>query len=113
MARRIVHHIVDDIDGNQLEIGEGETILFSLDGIAYEIDLSDVNAAALRDAFAPYISAGRKTPRAASNAPARKRTQAEHHDLGAVRTWAKEKGMPVSERGRISATVMEAYAAAH
>ena len=41
-----------------LEVGEGETVLFSLDGIAYEIDLTDGNAAALRDAFAPYVVGG-------------------------------------------------------
>ena len=46
MARRIVHQLVDDLDGTILEIGEGETVLFSLDGVAYEIDLTDSNATA-------------------------------------------------------------------
>ena len=63
MARRIVHQLVDDLDGTLLEVGEGETVLFSLDGAAYEIDLTDANAAALRDALAPYISAGRSISR--------------------------------------------------
>jgi hypothetical protein len=52
MARKIVHQLVDDLDGTVLEPGEGETVLFSLDGAAYEIDLTDDNAAALRAAFA-------------------------------------------------------------
>ena len=52
MARKIVHQLVDDLDGTVLEVGSGETILFSLDGTAYEIDLTDENAAALRDALA-------------------------------------------------------------
>ena len=34
MARRIVHQLVDDLDGTILEVGEGETVLFSLDGVA-------------------------------------------------------------------------------
>ena len=38
MARKIVHQLVDDLDGTVLEVGSGETILFSLDGTAYEID---------------------------------------------------------------------------
>ena len=59
MARRIVHQLVDDVDGTVLEVGEGETVLFSLDGVAYEIDVSDENAAALRNAFATYIDAAR------------------------------------------------------
>ncbi|MEO2118704.1 MAG: Lsr2 family protein, partial [Microbacterium sp.] len=60
MARKIVHQLVDDLDGTVLEIGEGETLTFSLDGTAYEIDLTDANAAALRDSLAPYVSAGRR-----------------------------------------------------
>ena len=60
MARRIVHQLVDDLDGSVLEVGEGETVLFSLDGTAYEIDLTDANAAALREILAPYVDAARR-----------------------------------------------------
>ena len=60
MARKIVHQLVDDLDGTVLEIGEGETLTFSLDGVAYEIDLTETNASALRDALAPYVAAGRR-----------------------------------------------------
>ncbi|WP_294981886.1 Lsr2 family protein, partial [uncultured Microbacterium sp.] len=59
MARKIVHQLVDDLDGTVLEVGDGETVLFSLDGTAYEIDLTTDNAAALRDALAPYVAAAR------------------------------------------------------
>lgn len=41
MARRIVHQLVDDLDGTVLAPREGETVLFSIDGTAYEIDLTD------------------------------------------------------------------------
>lgn len=41
MARRIVHQLVDDLDGTVLAPGEGETVLFLIDGTAYEIDLTD------------------------------------------------------------------------
>lgn len=34
-------------------------------------------------------------------------------DTGAIRTWARENGHEVSERGRIPASVVEAYDAAH
>ena len=60
MARRIVHQLVDDIDGTVLEVGSGETVLFSLDGVAYEIDLSHDNAAALRDTLATYVGHARR-----------------------------------------------------
>jgi hypothetical protein len=34
-------------------------------------------------------------------------------DRAAVRAWAQEAGLAVSERGRISAEVMNQYEAAH
>ncbi len=115
MARRIVHQLVDDLDDSVLEVGEGETVLFSLDGIAYEIDLSDDNATALRAAFAPYVSAARRVSsgRVAPAARARRKPAGEQRDLAAIREWAKANGHQVSERGRIAASVVEAYDAAN
>lgn len=114
MARRIVHQLVDDIDGTVLEIGEGETISFSLDGTAYEIDLKDDNAEALRAAFAPYVTAGRRASagRAARGTSAKRRSTPSS-ETAAIRAWAKDNGHQVSERGRIPATVIDAYNAAH
>jgi hypothetical protein len=115
MARRIVHQLVDDLDGSILDVGEGETILFSLDGTAYEIDLTDGNAAALRDAFAPYVSAARSisSSRGASSEASRRRRRPGQQDYSAIRSWAKDNGYQVSERGRVPASVIEAYEAAH
>lgn len=110
MARRIVHQLVDDLDGTVLDTGEGETVLFSLDGIAYEIDLTEANAAALRDALQPYIAAGRSISSRASGARARRRSGQQ--DLGVVRQWARDNGHQVSDRGRVPASVIEAFEAA-
>lgn len=115
MARRIVHQLVDDIDGSVLEVGEGETVTFSLDGVAYEIDLTDAHAGELRDALAPFIAAARSVSSrtaAAASAP-RKRRRAGQQDYSAIREWAKANGYSVSERGRVPAAVLEAYEAAH
>lgn len=114
MARRIVHQLVDDIDGTVLEVGEGETVLFSLDGVAYEIDLTGDNAAALRDAFAPYVSAARSISSSRGVPEAsRKRRRPGQQDYSAIRAWAKDNGHQVSERGRVPASVVAAYEAAH
>lgn len=117
MARRIVHQLVDDLDGTLLEAGEGETVLFSLDGVAYEIDLTDENAAALRGALDRYTHAARtvSSARATSSAGAagRKRRRSGQQDFSGVREWAKQNGYQVSERGRVPASVLEAYEAAH
>lgn len=117
MARRIVHQLVDDLDGTVLEVGEGETVLFSLDGVAYEIDLTDANASALRDALQPYLSAGRRISGgrgSSSSAPAgRQRRRSGQQDYAPIRAWAKDNGYQVSERGRVPASVIDAYEAAH
>ncbi|MET0735682.1 MAG: Lsr2 family protein [Microbacterium sp.] len=115
MARRIVHQLVDDLDGTVLEVGDGETVLFSLDGVAYEIDVTDENAAALRDALSPYIAAARSISTRASSGGGsqQKRRRTGQQDYSAVREWAKSNGYQVSERGRVPASVLEAYEAAH
>lgn len=53
MAQRTITTLVDDLDGSELERGSGETVRFGVDGRTYEIDLSDDNAAALREVLQP------------------------------------------------------------
>jgi hypothetical protein len=119
MARKIVHQLVDDIDGTVLEPGEGQTVLFSLDGIAYEIDLTDANAASLREAFTAYVSAGRRvsgsrsTRRSSGGGVQDGRRRTGQRDYAPIRTWAKQNGYEISDRGRVPATVLDAYDAAH
>ena len=43
MAKTVIVRLTDDIDGGDAD----ETVYFSLDGTAYEIDLSTTNADAL------------------------------------------------------------------
>lgn len=115
MARRIVHQLVDDIDGSVLDAGEGETVRFSLNGASYEIDLNDAHVAELRAALEPYISAGRRAGSAASasrSTTPRKRAS-RNPEVAAIRAWANDNGYTLSERGRIPAPVVEAYNAAH
>lgn len=114
MARRIVHQLVDDLDGSLLDVGEGETVLFSLDGVAYEIDLTADNAAALRESLATYVSAARPVSRTSTaNRPAAKRARGAQPDYTAIRAWAKDNGHQVSDRGRVPAAVLAAYDAAN
>lgn len=114
MARKIVHQLIDDIDGTVLDHGVGSTIHFSLDGTAYEIDLTDDHAADLRDALAPFIAAGRRLGRGGTAAsPAARKRSEPGRDLAAVRAWASANGHTVSDRGRVPQVVLDAYDAAH
>jgi hypothetical protein len=113
MAQKVQVVLIDDIDGGDAD----ETVTFALDGVTYEIDLNDSNAAKLRDAFALWTGSARRVSgrsssgRSASRSSGRRSASGE--DSAAIREWAKSHGHQVSERGRISATVREAYAKAH
>ena len=60
MAQRTVVQLTDDLDGTEIRDGKGETLSFALDRQGYEIDLTDKNAKAMREAFQKYISAARR-----------------------------------------------------
>src|SRR5215469_17009779 len=97
MARSVAVVVTDDLDGSS----DAETITFGLDGVTYEIDLSAVNRAKLERDFAPYVEAGRRISRSRNRGQGR--PVSPRIDRAAVRAWAKENGLQVSERGRISA----------
>lgn len=117
MARKTKIVLVDDLSGDVLEEGAGETVSFRLDGQSYEIDLSAENAGKMRDDFSRYVGHGRKVASSGSagrQSASRGRPSAEgKRDLGPVREWARQNGHDVSERGRVRASVIEAYDAAH
>ena len=56
MAQRVHVEMVDDLDGSEAS----QTVPFSLDGVTYEIDLSEDNASALRDELGRYVAAARR-----------------------------------------------------
>jgi hypothetical protein len=109
MAQKVQVILVDDIDGGAAE----ETVSFSLDGVAYEIDLSAANAAKLRDAFAPYVGTARRVGGRTAAGRGRARRRGGDSRTAEIREWARANGQKVSERGRIAADVVAAYERAH
>ena len=110
MAQRVHVVLVDDIDGSDAT----ETVTFGLDGSTYEIDLNEKNAAALREALAPYIGHARRSGGARKAGGRRAAAPAASGPTAAeVREWARENGWDVPDRGRVSAEVRSAYDAAH
>lgn len=103
MAQKVSIVLVDDIDGTDAE----ETVSFALDGRDYEIDLNSKNAAKLRDALAPFVGHARR-------AGSRKRGRGAGGPSPAdIRSWARDNGFEVPDRGRVSQQVKDAYLAAH
>ncbi|MEB8327652.1 Lsr2 family protein [Dietzia kunjamensis] len=112
MAQQFQVRYIDDLDGTDL--GEAaNTIIFAFEGREYSIDLSDDNAEAFRQAVTPYIEAGHRVT-GANTRPSRKNARAATSaNTKAIREWARANGHDVSNRGRIPADVMDAYAAAN
>jgi hypothetical protein len=106
MATKTTVTLEDDLDGGPAD----ETVRFSLGGAEYEIDLSAKNAAALRTQLAPFVEHARRAGRGSRGRPTRPGSSRDRS--GAIRAWAREQGIAVSDRGRIPASVAAGYEAA-
>lgn len=106
MAQKVQVSLVDDTDGGPAD----ETVTFTLDGVSYELDLSKKNAAKLRDTLAPYVASARRVSGRRGRGRGRGGRSA---DTAAVRQWARDQGLKVSDRGRVPADILDRYDAAH
>jgi hypothetical protein len=121
MAQKTIVSLVDDLDGSAAD----ETVGFGLDGVSYEIDLTDTHAKSLRDAFADYVAHARQqgrttrkprtrtSGRATGSASPTGTTAVDREQNKAIRDWARTHGHTISDRGRIPAEITEAYHQAH
>jgi|SRR5215472_16255060 len=105
MATRTTVALEDDLDGGPAD----QTLHFRLGTNEYEIDLNAKNAGRFRNQMAPFIDHARKAGRG-QRRPARPASVRQHS--ASIRAWAKEQGMPVSDRGRIPSSLIEQYEAA-
>jgi hypothetical protein len=116
MAKQTTVRFIDDLDGSEAS----GTFDFSLEGRNYQIDLSDENAAKLREALTPFIDAARKADGRSGgrgrsqrqSALTEKPARSSREETQAIREWARQNGHQVSDRGRIPKSVLEAYQAA-
>jgi hypothetical protein len=111
MAKRVIHELIDDIDGKPAD----ESIIFGLDGVQYEIDLSKKNAQRLREAIAPFLEAGTKVGRGGVTVSAGRGrgrggpARTDRDQNRAIREWAQSHGIEVSDRGRIKQEIVDRY----
>ena len=115
MAVQTTVTFVDDIDGSTAGV---EHYTFNWLGTDYEIDLAPKSAKKLVDVMNTYTARSARVPKAragggdrGSRAAARTRTSRDA--IAEMRAWAVEQGMRVSDRGRISQAVKDAYHQAH
>src|SRR5262249_56961207 len=113
MAKRTITELIHDLDGSPAEVSRE----IALDGVAYAVDLSMANWAKLDEALAPFIGAGSKIGRGSSprlrlvrsSSGARVTSPADRERNAAVRAWAAEQGLEVSDRSRIRTDILDAY----
>lgn len=117
MTKEVVIRLRDDLDG---KLGHTVTTReFTIDGQAYESELSDANYNKLLKAAQPFIDVARKAkrktrkqaklPEKASSAkkPGRSGGQAE------IRQWARSNNVEVAPKGSIASHVVDAWRAAN
>lgn len=115
MAQISTVRLVDDLTGGQAD----ETVTFALDGRTFEIDLSESNAARLREQLKSFVAAGRRSGATSdqggrSRKAPRQKTAAGSGDRQrnqTIRRWARDNGYVVSNRGRLSSEIIDAYCA--
>jgi hypothetical protein len=112
MAKVVSTAYVDDLDGSEAS----GPVDFSLDGKDYTIDLSDSNAARLRDALASFVASARRASgtgrrRLTSSSPQRSASGRSREETQEIRAALRELGYSVKDRGRIPAELLAAYEA--
>lgn len=113
MAQRVITQLVSDLSGQELADGEGRSIDFAYDGKSYRIDLTQKEADAFDKAVQKYVDSATRVSVGSGRRSSSAGPRRTGEDAGAIREWAQKNGFTVSERGRISSEVRDAYAAAH
>ena len=110
MAQKVQVMLLCDLDDNNVDAAE--TLQFSLGNAAYEVDVCAKHAQQIRDGLEPFVAQARKVS-ATTGARRRQRTVGSRQETASIRSWAKDQGIQVNERGRIPASVVREYEAAH
>jgi len=112
MAKQERVDLIDDLDGSPAE----DTFRVSWEGQAVEVELSADNRKRIEESLAALFDAGRKIsvhygsrgpqgPKPKQRAP----RSEEKASNGAIRDWARQNGLQVSDRGRIPREVLAEY----
>jgi hypothetical protein len=127
VVQRTIVIVEDDLDGSEAV----EAVRITIQGVQYELDLSERNFAKLQKALDPYLSVARRVGGSRNGAIRARSTDVvvgdvligdadvDDSDVGevavdnaAVRAWAGSNGIRVSGRGRISRAVIAQFRAA-
>jgi len=120
MAQKVLTVLTCDLD--EEEVPAAETVTFGFDGSTYAFELCEQHLEEVNEIFHAWIGAARhadggrrRSASSAQNVSSRPRRSSGSSAGGAsdIRTWARDNGFSVSERGRIPVEVRTAYEEAH
>jgi hypothetical protein len=111
VAKKVSVTFACDYDAKEIPDGEHMMRAFSLDGRDYEIDLCVRHSQKFDEVFHKFADRARKATSRVSRV--KRRTSAHRRHSAEIRSWAKNNGLTVSDRGRIPAEVITRYNATH
>ena len=120
MAQKVQFVLTCDLD--EEEVPAGQTVTFGFEGSTYAFELCEQHLEEVNEVFHAWIGAARaadggrrRRTATALGAPSRPRRSSSASRGGSsdVRTWARDNGFSISERGRIPVEVRTAYEEAH
>lgn len=111
MAQKVEVLLICDLEEGNAEAHE--TVQFALGNTSYEIDVCAKHAQQIRSGLEPFVTHARKAGGTGGGRHRRERSASNREQSANIRSWAKEHGIQVNERGRIPETVVKEYEQAH
>ena len=105
VASRTITQLISDLSGDDIPDGKGETIEFAYRGVSYKIDLTKKEASEFDKSIALYLE--HATTR--GNARRAASRSSGGSDAKEIRSWARDHGINLPERGRIPNEIRERY----
>jgi hypothetical protein len=117
MAQKVQVVLTCDLD--EEEVPAADTVSFGVDGATYAFELCERHLEEFNETMQAYIAVARpadgprrrRSPSSAPNRSARSSSSVASTPSN-IRTWARDNGYEVSDRGRIPAEVRAAFEAA-
>jgi Lsr2 len=108
MAQRQLVQLGCDLEDGKVT-SSVQTVTFGYGGGTYELELCSKHRKPLADLLTELVGSARKVGASRARPRAQQRPVIHRKDNAEIRAWAATNSIKVSERGRISASVIEQY----
>jgi hypothetical protein len=109
MVREVLERLICDRCGKE----GSTTVSFAVGRTTYELDLCEQDEARFNTDLGKWTGKARRSAGAGKRSVRASRRGGRDTGTAAIREWAKLQGLKVSDRGRVSADIIERYNASH